>query len=152
MLIWPISRASILVNSRNAEGSGSGGNEGGGGGVLQPRLRKSIQPEIAKKDFFILRLSAFSNTSLIPVFPCHHDQPKEKLVRRAFSLLKRSKARTMSLSISSVQETPEASHGLGYMLILVKPGMVFISFTISIISDKNEKKMLTNLAGYVLIL
>src|SRR5467141_645842 len=39
-----------------------------------------------------------------------------------------SSARSISLSISSRNEIPEASHNLGYMLMEVKPGMVFTSF------------------------
>src|SRR6266850_8362858 len=51
------------------------------------------------------------------------------LVLSLFFSAWRSTASAIRRSISSEYGIPEASHSLGYMLIVVKPGSVLISFT-----------------------
>src|SRR5258708_14896940 len=51
----------------------------------------------------------------------------------------RASACWISRSTSSAQDTPLASNASGYMLMLVKPGIVFTSFTTTLMSGRRKK-------------
>ena len=57
-----------------------------------------------------------------------------------FILIYFSNAKTIALSSSSEYSIPDASNSFGYMLIFVKPGIVFISFIIILFVPFSTKK------------